>query len=100
MSQAFDDSLAVLLPRKHCAFKGCTWEHGWNEARAADGPRLDDEKLLEHVMGARESSVMPAADLLPACFPTRERIFATYNEAIAIKVREGAPLASYSIDRR
>ena len=98
--QAFDDSLAVLLPHKHCAFKGCTWEYGWDEACAADGPRLDDEKLLEHVMGARESSVLLAADLLPGCFPTKERIFATYNEAIAIKVREGAPLASYSIDRR
>jgi hypothetical protein len=51
-------------------------------------------------MGARERSVLLAADLLPRCFPKRERIFATYNEAIAIKVREGAPLATYSIDRR
>jgi hypothetical protein len=50
--------LAVLFRRKHCAFKDYTWEYGWNEARAADGPRLDDEKLLEHVMGARESSVL------------------------------------------
>jgi hypothetical protein len=51
-------------------------------------------------MRSRESSVLPVADLLPACFPKKERIFAAYNEAIAVKVREGAPLASYSIDRR
>jgi hypothetical protein len=76
MRQAFDDSLAVLLARKHCAFKGCIREYGWNEARADDGPRLDHEKLLEHVVSARESSVLLAADLLPACFPKKERIVA------------------------
>jgi hypothetical protein len=68
MRQSFDDNLAVLLPRKHCAFKGCIWEYGCNEIRAADGPRLDDEELLEHVVSAHESSVLPAADLLPSKF--------------------------------
>jgi hypothetical protein len=94
MRQAFDDSLAVLLPRKHCAFKNCTWKHDWSDATVADGPRRDDEKLLAHVMESHKGS----ADLLPGCFSLRERVFATCDEAIAVKVREGAPLASYSID--
>jgi hypothetical protein len=37
---------------------------------------------------------------LPEAGNAEEKIWAAYNEAIAWKVREGAPLATYSIDRR
>ena len=41
-----------------------------------------------------------AADFLPACHSEAERLSAVYNEAVAEKIRGGAPLAAYSIDRR
>ena len=40
------------------------------------------------------------AHLLPEELPDYERVWAAYSEAIAWKVRKGAPLAAYPIDRR
>ena len=40
------------------------------------------------------------ADKLPLSFSIRERVASAYNEAIGVKVRQGAPLASYAIDRK
>ena len=37
---------------------------------------------------------------LPKHFREEECFASCYNEAIALKIREGAPLASYAIDRR
>ncbi len=41
-----------------------------------------------------------AVQELPRCYEGEERRLSVYNEAIAEKLRQGAPLASYSIDRR
>ena len=41
-----------------------------------------------------------AMNLLPACYEEEDRLISVYNEAITEKVRSGAPLASYAIDRR
>ena len=37
---------------------------------------------------------------MPLCHTVAERTASVYNEAIATKIRQGAPLASYAIDRR
>ena len=41
-----------------------------------------------------------AFDHMPKCYEDDERIAAVYNEAVATKTRMGAPLASFSIDRK
>ena len=44
--------------------------------------------------------VEEASELLSHMHSKEERVAAVYSEAIALKIREGAPLASYSIDRK
>ena len=85
---AFDDNVAVILPRKHCAFRGCDWRGSC------------DDELLEHLRENHKAELQPAIHLLPRNFGWWERLEAIYNEAIAEQIRCGAPLASYSIDRR
>ena len=41
-----------------------------------------------------------AAQFLPQCFSKDVQYQSIYNQSIAEKIREGAPLASYAIDRR
>ena len=88
LQQTLNDKLALKLPKKHCAFKGCTWE-GENE-----GARL------VHLKDCHTELLESAARFLPQCFPKDVQYQSIYNESIAEKIREGAPLASYSLDRR
>ena len=37
---------------------------------------------------------------LPLCFSLEAHLLSVYNEAIAVKTRQGAPVTSYSIQRR
>ncbi|CAK0800914.1 unnamed protein product, partial [Prorocentrum cordatum] len=84
---------AVELPRAHCAFRGCGWR-GSSEA-----------ELRAHVLGEHREALRHVAETL-ACHDEDEakrsetQCWSAYNEAIAWKVREGAPLASLAIDRR
>ena len=94
---AFDDKLAVLLPPKHCAFAGCNWHLEWDEATFE---RDREKALVEHVRSAHFEAVRPVCGLLPQVYSEDFRVSAAYSQAIATKVRDGAPLASYSIDRR
>ena len=80
------------LPRKHCAFSGC------NEPFDDETSKL--EHLREHLRGKHGELLGKAMNLLPACYEEEDRLISVYNEAIAEKVRNGAPLASYAIDRR
>ena len=84
----FDDKVSPSLTRKHSAFNGCIW-HGDS-----------DTELLNHLLHAHEHLLLPAAESLPRCYTQEDRVLAVYNEAIAEKIRQGAPLASYAIDRR
>ena len=95
--RVFDDELAVLLPPKHCAFKGCKWHLHWDE-NTFDRDR--ESALVEHLVSAHAAALQPVCALLPMVYTEPTRASAAYSEAIAVKVREGAPLASYSIDRR
>ena len=88
LQQAFNDKLALKLPKKHCAFKGCIWEGDNETAR------------LVHLKDCHSELLESAARYLPSCFSTDVKYQSVYNESIAEKIREGAPLASYSLDRR
>ena len=98
MPDVFDDSVAVQLPHKHCAFVGCLWPHNNRTTQKT----LSTKDLLDHIMtDDQHKQVLEAAvNLLPSCYPFPVRYMSIYNEAIAEKIRGGAPLASYSIDRR
>ena len=94
--EVFDDSVAVQLPRKYCAFSGCQWP----DTSADAGSDLGTVQLLTHIMKEHAKDLEDAVALLPECYPPEVRYMSIYNEAFAEKIREGAPLASYSIDRR
>ena len=85
---ALKEDCAVELPVKHCAFRHCMWSGG------------SSASLEAHVQSHHLADVDAVATLLPRCHPLQERRMSVYNEAIAIVVRAGAPLASYAIDRR
>lgn len=90
---AKDPKYAVSLPSKHCAFAQSCWEGD------------TDEHLLSHIKGSHVDLVAEVALLLRKARGLRDEdqdaaIMAVYNEAVAIVIREGAPLANCSIDRR
>ncbi len=91
---ALTDAQAVRLPRKHCAFHGCLWRHD------GESSWTGEKKLIQHVMESHAAELLAAANFLPKCHTLVERCVSVYNEALAEKCREGAPLATYSIDRR
>ena len=84
---------ALLLPSKHCAFRGCSW------------CGTDSASQIEHLLDERESNLQGAIACYNALRPNglkdkRVMAISIYNEGIAMAIRRGAPLASYSIDRR
>ena len=88
MQDVFNDKLAPKLPNKHCAFMGCSWEGSSENTR------------IDHLKDPHGEMLESAAKFLPKCFTKDVRYASIDNEAIAEKIREGAPLASYAIDRR
>ena len=90
---AASNDAAVLLPSKHCAFKGCFW------------CGTDAVSQVEHLLEIHEEDLQDAMDhfraLRPNGFDDKFVLaLSVYNEGIATAIRKGAPLASYSIDRR
>ena len=87
--------MAVELPCKHCAFQNCTAEY------------TCDADLLEHVYDTYfskfaallEHIVVPEGDV-DSQRPKICAVGSLYNEVVATAVRQGAPLAGLSIDRR
>ena len=100
MPEAFDDNTAALLPPKHCGFKHCCWELPWTQGVAIETERHREKKLFEHIKKEHAEIMASAMNLLPGNATSLEKIAACYNEAIAVKTRQGAPIASYSIDRK
>ena len=68
--------------------------------KKANFERARELEVVRHVMTEHGPAVHAASELLSPMHKEVERITAVYNEAIGINVREGAPLASYSIDRK
>ena len=93
MEEARDDTTALLLPRKHCAFKSCAWNGS------------DEMDLVEHIREKHLASLSQGMEAFRALKFVHHQdelklALSIYNEGIATAVRQGAPLASYSIDRR
>ena len=78
----------MALPAKHCAFKGCGWTGE------------DEAELHHHLRTSHRPALCHVAALLPKMHSEAEQFIAAYEDAIAVVVRRGAPLAAYSIDRR
>ena len=94
-SAAMESNVAIRLPKKHCAFKNCTFQCE------------KDIVLINHLQNQHAEVFTEIFKLLPELSaPRKEMEFphmlygSIYNEAIAIKIRRGAPLASLAIDRR
>ena len=87
-AEGVDDTMGVQLPQEHCAFSSCKWTG------------VTDGELSEHLAIAHGQSFKLAMALLPRMYADDEKVWGIYNLAISYKCRQGAPLASYSIDRR
>ena len=59
-----------------------------------------ERALLKHLLDAHYEAFAEAVKCLPSMHAVEERVIGVYNEAIALRTRPGAPLASYSIDRK
>jgi hypothetical protein len=81
-------NIALRLPEKHCAFKGCLWTG------------VQEEERAQHLLDKHAEVMNGAVVLLPSCYSTSERVLSCYSEAIARKIRKTAPVANCSIDRR
>ena len=85
--------VAIVLPRKHCPVIGCAWS-GEDEKSQAMHIVDDHTDLLHEGMEAYKQykTMTYDSDAVLA--------LSVYNESLAIALRRGAPLASYSIDRK
>jgi hypothetical protein len=90
-AQALLEDAAVELPVTHCAFAGCSRRCGSSEELSKHLASDDDHSKC---LAAVTRCMPPSADSMDV------RRFSAYCEAIAWKVRQGAPLDTYAIDRR
>ena len=90
---ALETDKAVYLPLKHCAFTACSW-------RGNDTLALAKHVVEDHMEDLQES--MSCFEAVRPCVIENQQVLAlsVYNEGIAMAVRRGAPLASFSIDRK
>ena len=82
---------AIQLPKKHCGFAGCQWNGN------------TDDELIEHLVSwDLHKDLWPSIlSLVPhSRKDAKIAVYSVYCEAIAVKMRKGAPLDTYSIDRR
>jgi len=86
--EALNANMAVELPEVHCCVQGCSWIGARDNARDA------------HILSDHKQELLCIADTLPFCFSEESRTLSAYNEVIATKVRQGAPVASYALQRK
>ena len=80
------------MPRTHCAFRCCDAQNLASE----EALRRHLEEEPEH-----QELLLRVTRLMPATRdPLSVRLFSAYCEALAEKVRKGAPVDTYAIDRR
>ncbi|CAE7300135.1 anks1b, partial [Symbiodinium sp. CCMP2592] len=75
-------------PQVFCAFRGCTWSL----------PSGTEKRLHQHVKDAHAPELGLVAQHLPRPMPA-DALTSVYNEAIALRCREAAPVAGSSRDR-
>ena len=88
---ALREDAAIELPPKHCAFVGCARSFA---SGAQLSQHLATDPCHSKILAAVTRCMAPSRDSIEV------RRFSAYCEAIAWKVRQGAPLDTYSIDRR
>ena len=84
---------ALKLPNSHCAFRGCAWTGSTTDELVRQLRKQHKLALQQRMDALRHKVGTKAAE-------EETLIASAYNESIAIAIRKGAPLASYSIDRR
>ncbi len=85
---AIDANRAIRLPKVHCAFSGCCWTGD------------TDESLYVHVAGEHAADLDDIACLYAPHASRRDALRTAYNDVIAHRIRQGAPLACPSLQRR
>ncbi|CAE7598782.1 unnamed protein product [Symbiodinium sp. CCMP2592] len=75
-------------PRVFCAFKGCSWSSDTGT----------EQELHQHVKKAHGPALQSVAQHMPKPVPT-DALTSVYNEAVALRCREAAPVAGSSRDR-
>ena len=93
MPAAYAEDVAIVLPRKHCAVIVCAWCGDDKQAQAMHIVNGHMDLLQESMEAYRQyKTMMYDNDAVLA--------LSISNESLPIAIRRGAPLASYSIDRR
>ena len=85
---ALSDEMAIELPTVHCSFRDCAWCGQTEEERDS------------HIITKHKKDLIAIAMTLPLCFSEKARLLSVYNEALAVKTRQGAPFTSYAVQRR
>ena len=80
----------MKLPNSHCAVRGCAWTG------------MTTDELVRHLQEQHTPALQKSMDALRQKVGTEAAkeetlVASAYNESIAIAIRKGAPLASYSI---
>lgn len=88
LAEALREDVAMQLPAKHCAFQGCQYHCN------------SDRELVRHLQHSHSPALNKVAKLISKHHSDEERMVGVYNEAISTVLRQGAPWATYSIDRR
>ena len=88
---ALREDAAIELQSTHCAFVGCARSF---ESGAQLSQHLATDPCHSQLLAAVTRCMAPSSD------SAEVRRFSAYCEVIAWKVRQGAPLDTYSIDRR
>ena len=82
---------AIELPRKHCCFHGCFYT-------CTSDTELVNHWNDDHYPGC--DALAKAVDKLDVFGTRKEKVFSVMNRAIAERIRQGAPFAHNSINRR
>ena len=90
---AYADDIAIVLPSKHCAFAGCLW--------CGDDARSQALHIVEEHYDLLEEGMDAYKRYKTMAYDTDDFLaFSIYSESLAVAIRRGAPLASYSIGRK
>ena len=90
---AYADDAAIVLPLKRCAFSGCLW-CGYDAKSQA-------VHMVEHHYDLLQEGKEAYKRYKTMAYDTDDILaLSIYNESLAIAIRRGAPLTSYSIDRK
>ena len=88
LTHALSPEMALQLPPKHCAFRGCGWAGN------------TDQELLHHLKTHHAPALEGVLEHKTEQATEDEQAWAAYNHAVGHVCQQSAPTATYSIDRR